>query len=80
MLVFEIKLDVAGSKGLIGGVVIFDVVCAETQFTIAEVYVAIGNVEIALAALRTGGGKLSDAAFLGGKMKLLRGSAVHGGQ
>jgi len=79
MLVFEIELNVAGGKGLIRSVVVFDVVSAETQITIAEVHVAIGNVEIPLATLRTGGGKLGDAAFFGGKMNLLRWSAVHGG-
>src|SRR6266436_975322 len=71
MLIFVIELHMAASNGLRRLVVVFDVVGAQAQSSIADVYVAVRDVEVALAALRSGGRKLGDAALAGGQANLL---------
>jgi len=78
MLIFEIVTDMAGGGDVGGGVVVFDMVGGEFGAGIADDHVAIGNVEVALAALRTAGGEFGEFAFSAGKMDLLRMSGRRG--
>ncbi len=71
VLVFVVELDMAAGEGVAGAVVVLHMVGAEAKFLVLEVHVAIGDEEVALALLRTAGGKRGVAAFAGGEMDLL---------
>jgi hypothetical protein len=71
MLIFKVVVDVTDGGDIGGGVVVLDVVGGEPRAAVANDDVAIGDVQVALAALRTAGGEFGEFAFGSRKMQLL---------
>ena len=74
VLIFEVVVNVAGSDDVGGGVVVLDVVGGEAGLAVDDDDVAIGDVEVALAALRTAGGDFRELPLGAGKMRGLLGT------
>ena len=72
VLVLVIELDVAACHGVVSLIVVLDVVRAQPHIFVTNVHVAVGNIQISLAALRTARGKFGDAPFPRRKVGLLR--------
>jgi hypothetical protein len=71
MLIFEIVMDMASGGDVGGRVIVLHVVGGEFRAGVADDHVAIGDVEVALAALRTARGEFGEFAFGTGEMDLL---------
>jgi len=71
MLIFKIVMDMPGGGGVGGRVIVFNVVGGKFRAGVADDHVAIGDVQVALAALRTARGEFGEFALGAGKVDLL---------
>jgi len=75
VLIFEIVVNVPGGGDVGGSVVVFDVVGGKAGVAVDHDDVAVGDIEVALAALWTAGGDFGKLAFAAGQVCLLRTSS-----